>query len=587
MSNDALHTTGLTRRAFIGGALATGAALAMAGTNTQLAMADEPQAGGVLNYYITNPVAIEPFGAEENQGVEVMFNTFDPLCVFDWDKGEVVGLTAESWDVNDAADEFTFHIRPEAKFHNGQPVTSKDFKYAWERLVNANFKPQPSSLGYKLAQVQGADEMMNGTGTELAVECPDDLTFVVHLKAPFADFASIACERALAPVPAGCTDTEEDFQKFRVAPIGNGPFMMDGEWADGQYISLKPFADYWGEKPLLDGINFQILSSDDTAWLEYQAGNLDFLMVAAGHFNEARQMYGDAEDDGYLANPGHQYIWGDETSIYYLICNNEDEVMSNRDLRIAISYAVDRQAICDTALQGTRSPATNMLAVGVPGSVEGGWIYTSPTKDVDKANEYFDKAGYPSNADGKRDLTLTFSSNTGSSNEQVRPDGHGRPRGLRRDLRAQPPGMGRLHRLPAVDGLPDRPSGLDHPGPLRRRRAPAAVLHRLGRQQLGLQQPRLRRRPRLRPHRGRLRRAHQGLPGRQRHRGRGHAGHPHVQLLPHLPDLGPCEQLLLQPLRLHHHDQVLALLKQSSELQDFIQNALSTVVIASYPVRPR
>ena len=419
MSNDALHTTGLTRRAFIGGALATGAALAMAGTNTQLAMADEPQAGGVLNYYITNPVAIEPFGAEENQGVEVMFNTFDPLCVFDWDKGEVVGLTAESWDVNDAADEFTFHIRPEAKFHNGQPVTSKDFKYAWERLVNANFKPQPSSLGYKLAQVQGADEMMNGTGTELAVECPDDLTFVVHLKAPFADFASIACERALAPVPAGCTDTEEDFQAFRVAPIGNGPFMMDGEWADGQYINLKPFADYWGEKPLLDGINFQILSSDDTAWLEYQAGNLDFLMVAAGHFNEARQMYGDAEDDGYLANPGHQYIWGDETSIYYLICNNEDEVMSNRDLRIAISYAVDRQAICDTALQGTRSPATNMLAVGVPGSVEGGWIYTSPTKDVDKANEYFDKAGYPANADGKRDLTLTFSSNTGSSNEQI------------------------------------------------------------------------------------------------------------------------------------------------------------------------
>lgn len=419
MSNDALHTTGLTRRAFIGGALATGAALAMAGTNTQLAMADEPQAGGVLNYYITNPVAIEPFGAEENQGVEVMFNTFDPLCVFDWDKGEVVGLTAESWDVNDAADEFTFHIRPEAKFHNGQPVTSKDFKYAWERLVNANFKPQPSSLGYKLAQVQGADEMMNGTGTELAVECPDDLTFVVHLKAPFADFASIACERALAPVPAGCTDTEEDFQKFRVAPIGNGPFMMDGEWADGQYINLKPFADYWGEKPLLDGINFQILSSDDTAWLEYQAGNLDFLMVAAGHFNEARQMYGDAEDDGYLANPGHQYIWGDETSIYYLICNNEDEVMSNRDLRIAISCAINRQAICDIVFQGSRVPADNILMPGLATYESGVWGYCPAEGDPALANEYFDKAGYPANADGQRDLTITLSCNPGSSNETI------------------------------------------------------------------------------------------------------------------------------------------------------------------------
>ncbi len=419
MSNDALHTTGLTRRAFIGGALATGAALAMAGTNTQLAMADEPQAGGVLNYYITNPVAIEPFGAEENQGVEVMFNTFDPLCVFDWDKGEVVGLTAESWDVNDAADEFTFHIRPEAKFHNGQPVTSKDFKYAWERLVNANFKPAALVAGLQARPGPGCRRDDERHRHRACRRVPRRLDLRRAPQGPVRRLRLHRLRARPAPVPAGCTDTEEDFQKFRVAPIGNGPFMMDGEWADGQYISLKPFADYWGEKPLLDGINFQILSSDDTAWLEYQAGNLDFLMVAAGHFNEARQMYGDAEDDGYLANPGHQYIWGDETSIYYLICNNEDEVMSNRDLRIAISYAVDRQAICDTALQGTRSPATNMLAVGVPGSVEGGWIYTSPTKDVDKANEYFDKAGYPANADGKRDLTLTFSSNTGSSNEQI------------------------------------------------------------------------------------------------------------------------------------------------------------------------
>ncbi len=417
--NDTFQNHGMTRRAFVGGAMATAAALAMAGHGTSVALADdEPQYGGTLRYYITNPVAIEPFGAEENQGVEVIFNLFEPLCEYDFEKGEVVPVACESWDVNDVADEFTFHLRKECTFHDGTPVTSKDYKYAWERLCNANFKPQPSSLGYKLSQISGADEMMAGEGTELDVECPDDYTLIVHLKAPFADFPSIVSERATCPVPYGCTDTEEDFQKFRVAPIGNGPFKMKGQWEDGQYIMIERYEDYWGEKPYIDGVNFLVFSSDDTAWIQFEAGDLDFLMISSGHFNEVKERYGVAED-GYTAQPGQQGLFGDETSIYYLICNNEDEIMSNKDLRIAISYAVDRQLICDTVLQGTRSPATNMLAASVPGSVEGAWAYTSVTADTEKAAEYFDKAGYPADASGKRDLTLTFSSNTGSSNEDI------------------------------------------------------------------------------------------------------------------------------------------------------------------------
>ena len=412
---------GVSRRTFVKGSLAASAlaALAACGKNNSGASANggtvKASEGGTFKYYISDPVAIDHYNLQESEGTQVGHVLFDSLVEWDWDKSDVKAKAAESWEINDDNTVFTFHLK-DAKFHNGDPVTSESFKRGWQRLVDTTMDT-PGEIGYHLAPVVGYDEMAAGEATELTgLTCPDDKTFVVTLKEPMADFLAVCCHPGLAPAPQAALD---DPASFLLAPIGNGPFMMDGQWVDGQYINLKPFADYWGEKPLLDGINFQILSSDDTAWLEYQAGNLDFLIVAAGHFNEARQLYGDAEDDGYLANPGHQYIWGDETSIYYLICNNEDEVMSNRDLRIAISYAVDRQAICDTALQGTRSPATNMLAVGVPGSVEGGWMYTSPTKDIEKANEYFDKAGYPANADGKRDLTLTFSTNTGSSNEEI------------------------------------------------------------------------------------------------------------------------------------------------------------------------
>ncbi len=233
------------------------------------------------------------------------------------------------------------------------------------------------------------------------------------------DLVAVVEQRALSPVPAGCTDTEEDFQAFRVAPIGNGPFMMDGEWVDGQYIKVKRFDDYWGEKPYIDGATFNVFSDDDTAWAEFQAGNLDMTIIPSGQFLIAQETYGVADEDGYVANPGHQTFTGDETSIYYLLCNNEDEVIGNKDVRIGISYAIDRQAICDTVLQNTRTPATNMLTPGVPGYEDNAWAYAQTTRDAEKAAEYFDKAGYPADADGKRDLSLTLYCNSGSSNEDI------------------------------------------------------------------------------------------------------------------------------------------------------------------------
>ena len=445
MSTSAKNVRGLNRRTFVAGALATGAMIALAGCNSQkeeestpaaddssaadaadgesgaadASAAGEGTAGGDFKYYITNPVGIEPFSAEENQGVSVIYNTFDPLCTYDWEKGEIVPLACESWEVNDDATEFTFHLRQDATFHNGDPVTSKDFKYAWERLCNPNVKPAPSSLGYKLSQVAGADEMMAGEATELDVECPDDYTYVVHLKAPFADFPSIAAEVAAAPVPAGCTDTEEDFQAFRVAPIGNGPFMMDGEWVDSQYIKIKRYDGYWGEKPLLDSVTFQIFRDDQTAWTEFQAGNLDFTIIPSGQFSACLQQYGEADDEGNVANPGAQTFNGVEASIYYLLVNNEDEVMSNHDVRAAISYAINRQAICDSVFQGFREPATNMLVPGVPGYEDDAWPNCPPEGDKDKAAELFDSAGYPLGDDGRRGLSITLSCNSGSGNEDI------------------------------------------------------------------------------------------------------------------------------------------------------------------------
>ncbi len=428
----------MSRRAFVRGAVATGAVIALAGGNLT-ALADdggegagddvpEPDEidtegavdGGKLSFYITNPVGIEPFDTQENQGIAVASNLFDTLVTWDWGNQTIAPLAAESWEVNEDATQYTFHLRQDATFHNGQPVTSADFKYSWERICRADFLPSPSTQGYKVEQILGANEMMNGEATELAgVECPDDYTLVVTLRAPYGDFLLDMTDISSAPIPGGMGGTEEDYQSFRVAPVGNGPFMMDGQWADGQYIQIKRYDGYWGEKPHLDGANFMVYADVQTAWTEFQAGALDYTIVPPGMYDTARQTYGEAGQDGYLANPGQQYLYGSELSVCYLLMNDNDELLSNRDLRVAISCAINRQAVCTTVYQGTRTPADNILMPGVAAYEQAAWDFCPAEGDKELAAEYFDKAGYPLGDDGKRGLSLTLSCNSGSSNENI------------------------------------------------------------------------------------------------------------------------------------------------------------------------
>lgn len=203
-------------------------------------------------------------------GTQVEYQLFDALTSYDAEKGEIVPLACESFEANDDATEFTFKIK-KAKFHNGDDVTSKSFKLGWERLVNTKSaiatEYGPSEVSYHLSMVEGYDDLLAGNATELSgVTCPDDETLVVKLSSAYADFPFVASHPALAPVPE-CA--ESDAKSFYLAPVGNGPFMMDGKWEDGQEINLKKFDDYYGDKAKIDGIHFRVIKDMETAYKEF------------------------------------------------------------------------------------------------------------------------------------------------------------------------------------------------------------------------------------------------------------------------------------------------------------------------------
>ena len=112
-------------------------------------------------------------------------------------------------------------------------------------------------VAYHLSMVEGYDDLLAGNATELTgVTCPDDETLVVKLTSAYADFPFVATHPALARFPSAPSPMP---RAFYLAPIGNGPFMMDGKWEDGQEINLKKFDDYYGDKAKIDGIHFQVI----------------------------------------------------------------------------------------------------------------------------------------------------------------------------------------------------------------------------------------------------------------------------------------------------------------------------------------
>ena len=336
------------------------AALAACGKNNNAASTNggtvKASEGGTFKYYISDPVAIDHYNLQESEGTQVGHVLFDSLVEWDWDKGEVKAKAAESWEINDDNTVFTFHLK-DAKFHNGDPVTSESFKRGWQRLVDTTMTT-PGEIGYHLAPVAGYDEMAAGEATELTgLTCPDDKTFVVTLKEPMADFLAVCCHPGLAPAPQAAID---DAANYLLAPIGNGPFMMDGKWESGQYINVKRFDDYYGDKPALDAINFSIQKDPKTAYSELEAGNMDFCQIPTGRFAELTEKYGSSVD-GYTISPSRQTLAGAEASVYYLAVNLEDETMANKDLRHAIGLAINRQNIVDTLFEGVRQPADNVF----------------------------------------------------------------------------------------------------------------------------------------------------------------------------------------------------------------------------------
>lgn len=309
---------------------------------------------------------------------EVQSLVFDPLLTLDADGEYLPRLAAvvpsiENGGISPDGRTYTFTLREGVEWHDGQPFTSADVKFTWEVITDPDL-PIPSRSVW--------DEVA-------AVETPDPHTVVFEFAETNVAFLDVTARSNAFILPQHLLEGENIVESpLNQTPIGTGPFMVQ-EWVSGSHIALQRNPQYWQEgKPHLAEIVVRILPGTEGQRAALQRGELDlFLDISSADlsFIDGLQQY------EVVTTP--TYAW------WHFWLNNEDPVLGDRNVRLALAHGLDKAAITETVMRGVNEP---LNAVFPPAH----WAHNPDTAvyeyDPDRAQELLEESGWTLGADGIR-----------------------------------------------------------------------------------------------------------------------------------------------------------------------------------------
>lgn len=315
-------------------------------------------------------------------------------CLYRDDENDVPQPAgAETVDISDDKLVYTFHLREDATWSNGDPVVATDYEFAWQQALNPEVA---SDYAYMLYFIHNAEPYFNGKveWSEVGVKVIDDYTLEVTLDNPLPYATDLFAFPTLAPInqkfyeEVGADKYATDAEYF----CCNGMYELT-EWSHNSQIVFQKREDYWNADAVgPDEIVYKIITDSQAGLNSYLSREIDYTDLDSG------EVVQQAEAAGFEVGvkPAR--------SSYYLIVNTEDEFMSNQNLRLALAYSIDKQALVDTVYQNDNQPMTSftppaiMGAAGADGPTfqealleERGEMYPA-SGDLEKAQEYLQAA---------------------------------------------------------------------------------------------------------------------------------------------------------------------------------------------------
>lgn len=327
----------------------------------------QPTQGGEFSAYDCEPEALVPINANESCSAEVLYALFSQLVDYDLDTAQpIMGddaprAHAESIESDDQQ-RWTIRLKEGWTFHDGTPVTAQSYVDTWNY---AAYQPNAQDNAYFFQNIEGYDDLQCPDQTcstppptkEMSgLRAIDETTIEVLLSAPFSQYPLTLGYTAFYPLPEAFF---ADPEQFNEAPIGNGPFMMDGVWNHNQSIRVVRYEDYAGQPANAEAVTFQIYDNVETAYTDLQAGNLDIMdRLPRSQIPVAEQEFGDR----FEQFPGSGWT--------YLGFPLYDPRFQNPDLRKAFSMAINREALTET-VRPDSVPSDGFISPVVAGYREG------------------------------------------------------------------------------------------------------------------------------------------------------------------------------------------------------------------------
>ena len=392
-----------------------GSASSAASTETSTAASTEAATGeestgtasGFTVQYGPNPETLDPALNSSIDGANTLITVFEPLLLID-ENNEVIPGQAESYTVSDDGLVWTFTMRDGLKWSDGSDLTAKDFEYSFKRLAAPDTAaPYAETVvgmidGYEDA-VGNPDADGNMT-TEPdfdalnVVASEDGKTLTVTLSYPCAYFDKLAAFAAMSPVQQATVEANGDAWCTEADTyVCNGPYYIS-DWIPSERIVLTKNPNYVGgwdsSKIVSDTITLLLLEDSSAAYAAYNSGEAQLI----------KDVPTDEIPSLTKAEDGGDFYVDTILGTYYLSLNDQKEPFTDPNVRKALSLAIDRDYVANTIMQGTYTPAYNLVGPGIVDesgmfydNANGGKTYISDDYEanLEAAKQALADAGYP------------------------------------------------------------------------------------------------------------------------------------------------------------------------------------------------
>lgn len=327
----------------------------------------------------TWPAGFDPHTISAIAATRVFNQVYESLISFNPDM-TFQGVLAESWETPDDTT-YIFHLRKGVKFHNGREMTAEDVEYSFNRILGKTDAGDIGALGSSASYYGGID----------TIEVVDPATIKFTLKAPNAAFMSSLTSSYGAIVPKEVVEQNNGSLASIETMCGTGPFVYKDSVVDN-YITLEKNPDYWeAGSPKLDGITYYLMADESTRLAALRTGDINLCSLSALNLSEV-------QNDSSVKVLSYQ-----SNNYTYLGFNLSSKKLQDKNVRQAMSLAVDRDAIIDYVYNGEATVSTFVAPA------MGHWVWDAPKesplykKNIDEAKKLMEAAGY---SDSNR-MTLT------------------------------------------------------------------------------------------------------------------------------------------------------------------------------------